>query len=175
MVSQQAVTQAEFAQDVGISQQAVSELVRAGVLVEGAGEAEWLLAYCARLREQAAGRMSSGSLDLAQERAALAREQRIRMERINAIERREYAPVTALTDVLARASAAIVSMLDHLDARIAETAPDLPEAARLSILNTVAAARNEWVKTTSRLQIDDDVTTDDDAAESADLFEDTPA
>jgi hypothetical protein len=47
-----------------------------------------LLAYCARLREMAAGRQSdAGGLDLIQERAALAREQRIGHEIKNAVSR----------------------------------------------------------------------------------------
>lgn len=131
--------------------------------------------YIRKLREEAAGRASAGDLDLAQERAALAREQRMRLELQNATARGEYAPITVLADVLARASAAIVSMLDQLDGRIAQTAPDLPEATRLALLNTIASARNECVRTTASLDIDDTVTTEDDDGDATErILDDGP-
>jgi phage terminase Nu1 subunit (DNA packaging protein) len=136
------------------------------------------VAYIRHLRETAAGRASGsgdGGLDLVQERAALAREQRLRLELLNATARGEYAPVSLLADVLARASAAIVSMLDQLDGRIAQTAPDLPEATRLAVLNTIASARNECVRTTASLDIGDTITTDDDEADATgNLLDDGP-
>ncbi|TQV85203.1 hypothetical protein FKG94_03160 [Exilibacterium tricleocarpae] len=48
--------QTRFAQFVGISQQAVSQLKDKGVLAEGGTYREWLLAYVERLRTEAAGR-----------------------------------------------------------------------------------------------------------------------
>lgn len=131
MVSLQAVTQAEFAADVGISQQAVSDLVSKGVLENGAPEADWLLAYCHRLREQAAGRMGSevGGLDLAQERAALAREQRIGIEIKNQVLRGKYAPIALLAEVLASASQAVTERFEHLPGVLKKAVPDLPSAA----------------------------------------------
>lgn len=49
-------TQVRFAQLVGVSQQAISERVASGVLPAGGTLGEWLLAYCERLRTEAAGR-----------------------------------------------------------------------------------------------------------------------
>lgn len=71
------MTQAAFGELVGITQQSVSGLVSAGVLKPGATAGAWLLAYCDRLRDQAAGRLGStpDGLDLVQERAMLARHQ----------------------------------------------------------------------------------------------------
>lgn len=66
-------TQAAFGSLVGISQPAVSDLVSRGILRDGESVGEWLKAYCGNLREQAAGRLASGDLDLATERAGLAR------------------------------------------------------------------------------------------------------
>jgi phage terminase Nu1 subunit (DNA packaging protein) len=51
------------------------------------------VAYIRRLREQAAGRAAVGDLDLAGERAALAKAQRERIEMQNAVTRGELAPV----------------------------------------------------------------------------------
>lgn len=53
------ITQVEFAALVGISKQAVSAHVKAGVLPEAATGREWLKAYCQRLRLEAAGRTPS--------------------------------------------------------------------------------------------------------------------
>ena len=53
------VSQVDFAAIVGVSKQAVSEHVKSGVLADGATLAEWLTAYCDRLRTEAAGRAPS--------------------------------------------------------------------------------------------------------------------
>lgn len=65
---------------VGISPRAVGGLVERGILHDGNSLATWLQAYCARLREEAAGRMADDGLNLASERARLARAQRERIE-----------------------------------------------------------------------------------------------
>jgi phage terminase Nu1 subunit (DNA packaging protein) len=70
------VSMAAFSRIVGVTPGRISQLVQAGVLATEGTLAEWLLAYCEQLRTQAAGRASSGPLDLSQERAALALEQR---------------------------------------------------------------------------------------------------
>ena len=71
----QPISQAEFAALIGVSEARVSQLFTEGMLTRGGTAHEQLLAYCERLRDQAAGRMGSdaGGLDLVQERAALAR------------------------------------------------------------------------------------------------------
>lgn len=147
------MTQAEFGELVGISQQAVSDLVQAGVLQRGEPASAWLHAYCARLREQAAGRLSADGegLDLVQERAALARSQREAQELKNAVTRGEYAPVGLLADVLAAASSAVVDRFEQLDATLRKASPDLPEAARVALHKVIAAARNEWIRSTAAL------------------------
>ena len=61
--------QVPFSQMVGVSQPAVAKMVEKGVLVEGASYHEWLVAYCGRLRDEAAGRTPSDARerrDLAQ-------------------------------------------------------------------------------------------------------------
>lgn len=70
-------TQKGFADLVGLSEARVSQLAADGVLVRGETCRAWLLAYCERLRDQAAGRLGStpDGLDLVQERAMLARHQ----------------------------------------------------------------------------------------------------
>lgn len=175
MVIDRPVTQTEFAAAVGISQQAVSELVRTGVLPSGASGAQWLLAYCERLREQAAGRLGGqlGGLDLVQERAALAREQRMGLEIKNAALRGEYAPIAWLSSVLATASQAVAERFDQLPGMLKRTAPDLPESARDALMTALAGMRNEWVRATSDLAAakiaeDDTDGADDDGPEDSD-------
>ena len=148
------VTHAEFGALVGVSRQAIGELTAMGVLPQGGTCLDWLHAYCGRLREQAAGRLSRGSLDLAQERAALAKEQREGQALKNQIARGEYAAVALLEEVLAIASGSVADRLDGLDGLLRRVAPDLPEAARDALTKTIADARSEWVRATQRLVVE---------------------
>lgn len=143
------ITQDDFAKLVGISQQRAAQLVAEGVLQREGTAAQWLMAYCERLREQAAGR----DRELTVERAALARSQRIGQDLKNAVAQREYAPVGLLADVLAAAGAAVVDRFDQLPGRLQKVCPDLPSAARDEVLKLIAAARNEWVQGTAELAV----------------------
>lgn len=57
----QKASQSGFGRLVGVSQQAISNQVHAGVLQDGGTYGEWLVQYCERLRTEAAGR--SGDTD----------------------------------------------------------------------------------------------------------------
>lgn len=166
------ISQAEFAKAVGISEARVSVLVGDGLLARGQTAHEWLLAYCERLREQAAGRVGEGyGLDLVQERAALARAQREAQELKNAVSRGEFAPIGALADVLALASSAIVDRLDQLDGQLRKACPELPEDARQVVLRLIADSRNEWIRATAQLAstaVDELGESDDEQAQEAD-------
>lgn len=160
------IGQEQFAGVVGISQQRVAQLVAEGALPKDGTAGEWLLAYCARLREQAAGR----GQELTIERAGLAREQRIGQRIKNAVAQKEYAPIGLLADVLAEASASVAAKFDGLAAQLPRRFPQLDERDRAALLELVAAARNAWVKETAALithKLDDLV---DDEAED-DLIE----
>lgn len=149
MMLNEQVSQYRFGEMVGISQPAVSDLVSRGVLQEGGTAGEWLLAYCGRLREVAAGRGSmGGELDLVQERAALARAQRVGQDIKNEVAAGTYAPVDLLARVLGAASAAVVERLEGLPGRLQKALPDLPQEAHEVIATVVAAARNEWARAT---------------------------
>lgn len=74
------ISQRQFSDLVGVSESAVSGMVKAGVITTGQSGGSWLKDYCAHLREMAAGRAASGDLSLAAERAALAKIQRQRIE-----------------------------------------------------------------------------------------------
>lgn len=134
---------------MGISQQAASQLVAAGVLAEGATAAQWVQAYVHRLREQAAGRSQA----LAAERAALARSQREGQEIKNAVARREFAPVALLGEVLGMASAGVSDRMDALRGDLRRRCPDLSEAALAVVDEMLAGCRAEWVRATSSLVV----------------------
>lgn len=143
--------QSELAEIVGVSQQAISALVTDGRLVVGETLGDALQAYCQRLREQAAGRASAGGLDLVQERAALARSQRIAQDLKNAVTKGEYAPIGLLADVLGTASSAVVDRFEQLEGALRKTCPDLPDEAWQTIQQVIAGARNEWARSTEQL------------------------
>ena len=147
------ITQAEFALLIGVSEAKVSQLVAEGVIERGHTAHAWLLAYCERLREVAAGRASgeAGGLDLVQERAALARSQREAQEIKNAVARGEYASIGLLADVLAMASSAVVDRFEQLEGALKKACPDLPEEAKATIQQVIANARNEWIRATEKL------------------------
>lgn len=152
MVPDVAISQAAFGGAVGISQQAVSDLVQQGVLPAGGTAREWLLAYCGRLREQAAGRLGDGGgLDVVQESAALKKAQREHYEIKNAVARGDYAPIGLLTDTLGAAAGAAADRLDALPAQLRMLFPDLPAPVRDAIASVVAGARNELIKGATEL------------------------
>lgn len=135
-------TQAEFGVLVGISQPAVSDLLARGVIAPGANLIDWLRAYCAHLREQAAGRASSGDLDLVQERARLAKEQADKVAMLNERMRKESAPVWLLEVVLASVGRQIAGVLEAIPINIKRKSDDIPTAVLEFITREVTTARN---------------------------------
>ncbi len=148
------LSQAQFGELVGVSQQAVSDFIRTAALGPVTGH-ELLLAYCERLREVAAGRgsLEAGGLDLVQERAALAREQRIGHEIKNEVARKTYAPIALLAETLALASQAVSERFEQLPGALKKACPDLPEAARDQVMRAITDARNQWVDNTRQLAV----------------------
>lgn len=148
-------TQTALAELVGVAQPTISNLQADGKLPSSGTLGELLLAYCARLRDQAAGRMGENTtLDLVQERAALAREQREGQAIKNAVARREYAPIGLLADVLGMAASAVVDRFDQLEGQLRKACPDLPDEAKVTLQTVIASARNEWIRSTERAVFD---------------------
>ena len=173
-------TQSDVAMVVGVSQQAISALVTEGKLQTAGTLGEVLQAYCQRLRLQAAGRMGDevGGLDLVQERAALAREQREGQAIKNAVARKEFAPVGLLADVLGMAASAVVDRFDQLEGALRKAFPDLPDDAKTTVQSVIAAARNEWIRSTERLvteAIDAMLAGQEDEDDTPELFEEDAA
>lgn len=125
----EACSQSAFGELIGTSQPAVSEMLSRGVLKPGCTARVWLLDYCAHMREQAAGRGADG--ELAFQRAKLAAVSRERAEIKLAVERREFASVELIEQVLASVGRSIVGTLEPLHVTLHKLVPELtPEAIK---------------------------------------------
>lgn len=136
------MTQESFGALVGVSQQAVSDLIAREVLARDDTAAAWLLAYCAHLREQAAGRAANGDMQLAAERARLAREQADRIAMLNAERRREIAPVAMLEVVLSKVGRRIAAILEALPIQLRRQSTAITNDDLALIEREIAKARN---------------------------------
>jgi phage terminase Nu1 subunit (DNA packaging protein) len=147
------VVQTVVAEVVGVSKQAISAMVQEGKLPACETMGQMISAYCERLRDQAAGRLGdeAGGLDLVQERAALAREQRIAQKMKNDVASGEYAPIGLLSDVLGVASSAVVDRFDQLEGTLRKSCPGIDDEVMTVVMRVVASARNEWIRSTVKL------------------------
>jgi phage terminase Nu1 subunit (DNA packaging protein) len=163
------LTQRQFGELIGVSQQAVSDLCSRGVLADGVAGRDWLLAYCDHMREMAAGRGGDDGANLVRERALLAREQRIRVALQNAEKKGELAPVAALENALATAGAKASKLLATIKGEIRRHYPQLGAAALASVDAIVGKALTA-VATMSLEDADQDEDGDDsDTADSSEV------
>lgn len=147
--------QADIAEHLDLSDRSVREfLAAAGMDHRENTLSEIRVAYIRHLREIAAGRAAAGDIDLATERALLARAQREGQEIKNAVALGRYAPIELLSDVLANAAQAVVDRLEQIPATLGRVCPDLPQAARDAVMAEIASARNEMVRKTATLVAD---------------------
>lgn len=100
------------------------------------------VAYIRELREQAAGRAAAGDLDLATERAGLAKAQREKIEMQNAVTRRELAPVVLIEEVLAKAGAKVAGILDAIPGMLKRRCVALTSDDIDMVAAEIARARN---------------------------------
>lgn len=164
-------TQAEVAAHLDISERRLRELLTEfGLDHKQNTLADIRIRYLRKLREEAAGRATDGTIDLSTERARLARSQREGQDIKNAVARGTYAPIEALTDVLSNAAQSAVDHFDQIPAGVNRVCPDLPQAVRDLIMSEVARARNEMVRKTASLLADtldpDDIQEEDEFIES---------
>lgn len=137
------MSQQTIADHLDMSQQAVSQLMdQIGIDWRSANLDEIRIAYIRRLREQAAGRAAAGDLDLATERAMLAREQRVRLEMQNAVTRGELAPVALIEEVLTKAASKVAGVLDAIPGMVRRRVPLLTADDIELIAGEIAKARN---------------------------------
>lgn len=113
------------------------------------------IAYIRHLREQAAGRAAAGDLDLATERAGLAKAQRLRIEMQNAVTKKEMAPVALITEVLAKTAAKIAGQFDAIPGLVRRRHPQFGADVIGLIAEEIAKVRNT-VARMSLADLDDD-------------------
>lgn len=136
------LTQRELADLLGVTQQAISLIEGNGVADRSMDLQSWLRSYTSHLRETAAGRLATGDLDLATERARLAKEQADRIAMQNAIQRRELAPVVLITEVLAKTGTRVAGILEAIPGQVRRRLPDLPASEVEAIQREIVKARN---------------------------------
>ena len=165
------LSQQEIGDHLDMSQQAVSQLMGdLNIDWREADLSQIRVAYIRRLRERAAGRAATGDLDLATERALLAREQKDKIAMQNAVTRGELAPVALIEEVLTKAASKVAGALDAIPGMVRRRVPALTADAIDLIAGEIAKARNT-VAVMSLADLDDPIDTDPDtdAAESTDL------
>ncbi|MFT4197685.1 MAG: terminase small subunit [Pseudoxanthomonas sp.] len=150
------ITQAQFGALIGVTQPAVSDLVRRRILSAGDSAGEWLLAYCEHMREMAAGRGGDDGPALVAERARLAREQADKIAMQNAVTRNELAPAWLLEHVLVKFGTRTARILDTIPGTLRRRFPQLGSDDLTEVARIVAKARN--LAATMRLE---DVDADD--------------
>ena len=161
-------TQAEFASLMGVTQPAISAMMADRRLPQNGTWLELIRAYVGQLRKTAAGPGEEVS-ELARQKTLLIKAQTEAQDLKNAVARGEYAPIGILADVLALASSAIVDRLDQLEGQLRKACPDLPDDAKTTVQSVIAAARNEWIRSTERAVFDriDAMLTDQDDDDQA--------
>ncbi len=135
--------QKTIAEHLDLTQQAVSQIMdELGINWKSASLKQIRVAYIRRLREQAAGRAAVGDLDLAGERARLAKEQADRVAMQNAVTRGELAPVILIEQVLAAAASKVAGVFDAIPGMVRRRAPRLSHEELDLIAAEIAKARN---------------------------------
>lgn len=135
-------TQIEFGSLVGISQQAVSDLMFRGVLKDGDPVGRWLLDYCEHMRGVAAGRGGDDGVELTAARARLAKEQADKIAMQNAVTRGELAPAPLLEYTLARTGTKVTRILDTIPGLLRRRLPQLGADDVAAVAAVIAKARS---------------------------------
>ena len=135
--------QKEIAEHLDLSQPAVSGLMdRLGIDWKTSTMDEIRVAYIRHLREQAAGRAASGDLDLATERARLAKEQADKVAMQNAVTRGDLAPVVMIEEVLTKTAARLAGIFDAIPGLVRRRVPSLRAEEIDLIAAEIARVRN---------------------------------
>lgn len=135
--------QKEIAEHIDLSQPAVSGLMdRLGIDWKTSTIDEIRVAYIRHLREQAAGRAASGDLDLATERARLAKEQADKIAMQNSVTRGDLAPVVMIDEVLTKTAARIAGIFDAIPGLVRRRVPSLRAEEIDLIAAEIARVRN---------------------------------
>ncbi len=131
-------THAQFAELIGVSRQAVGDMVGRGVLQQGDTLRQWTQAYCSHMRSIASGRGSDS--ELARQRAELTRINAERAQIKLSMESGESAPIEVLAAVLAYVGRNIAGHLEPLPGAIHKLCPEITPEALKQVQRAVSAA-----------------------------------
>lgn len=135
--------QKDIAEHLDLSQPAVSGLMdRLCIDWKTSTMDEIRVAYIRHMREQAAGRAASGDLDLATERARLAKEQADKVAMQNAVTRGDLAPVVMIEEVLTKTAARLAGIFDAIPGLVRRRVPSLRAEEIDLIAAEIARVRN---------------------------------
>lgn len=167
-------THAQFGELVGISRQAVGDLLAREVITPGETAREWLLCYCENLRKQAAG---WGDGRVAYERAETLRVSRERNEIKLAKDRNEFTSVTNVSIVLAHVGGVIAGRLEALPDTLQKRCPEITPEGKKIMQMEVAAACNEAVRASldSLAVLDEEIEAVEESAEPDSAEQDAEA
>jgi phage terminase Nu1 subunit (DNA packaging protein) len=136
-------SQLELAEHLDLSDRRVREvLTELGVDHRQATRDEIRIRYIRKLREEAAGRATVGKLNLADERADLARQQKLRTQVKLYQELGQWAPIEHLTLILSRVAAQVAGILDSIPVQLRLRFPELTAEQLDLIKEALAKARN---------------------------------
>ncbi|MGY6214972.1 terminase small subunit [Methylolobus aquaticus] len=135
--------QRELAEHLDLSERALRDLLSdLGIDHKQCTRDEVRVAYIRRLREQAAGRATSGDLSLSEERAGLAREQKLLARIRKRRELGEWAPIENITLVLSRVTSQMASTFDGIPVQLKRRFPGVTAEQMGVIREELAKARN---------------------------------
>lgn len=144
--SKRKITQEQFGELVGVTQQAISKLAAKGVFEPGGTAQQWLLSYCEHLREEAAGR----SAELMIERTRKEKEQADKLADERKIRRKEHVPVYLLTESMSSIARQVVSMLEALPVKLKKETKikiahiKIVEREIVGIRNAIVKVNPDW-------------------------------
>jgi phage terminase Nu1 subunit (DNA packaging protein) len=160
--------QQDIAEHLDMSDRSVREFLSdAGIDHKLATLDEIRIAYIRRLRETAAGRLAEGGLDLATERARLAKEQADKIAYQNAQTRKELAPSYLLEEVLTKTAGRINGILEAIPGAIKRRVQSLSSVEIDMVTDEIAKARNM----VAAMRLEDESESDEDDDEGALLEE----
>lgn len=148
------ISQAQFADLVGISEARVSQLIAEGTLPRGATARTWLGAYLDRLREQAAGRAEAP--EITTERARLLAAQAAREQLRLGEDRNDLIRVDAVVEAMSHAYTTVRDAILNIPARMAAPLAAEPDPARIHDLldEELRTTLTELAQAPSRLTTD---------------------
>jgi phage terminase Nu1 subunit (DNA packaging protein) len=142
-------TQKEVGENLDLSDRRVRELIKTGILPGSKGNGgldidACRLSYIRHLRGLASGqvRINEDDLELNQERAKLAVQQERKLKRENDLAEKMIAPVSLITEAIAKTASQIIPIMDSLPLEMKRRNPQLTGHDIMLVKKSIAKCRN---------------------------------